>query len=289
VTSDPRDRRPWRTDDEWTRLHARLFTADADAALPARRHRAPIWAWSAVAAAIVLAAIGLSLVRRSNPASSAQAVPAIQLFATKPGERRVVHLDDSSTITLAPATTLRVAGDRRRREIDLDGMADFQVRHDSAHTFVVKTRDASTTDIGTRFVIRAYAADSSVRVAVTDGSVLVRSRQDSASSVTLTAGEVAVVRGSAARKLTASFAPLYSTWIDGGLSFDNATLGAVAADLERWFDVEIRMPRAVRQRRLSAVYNDPTLNAVLDALSATLGVTYTRDGRIVTIRERVPR
>ena len=210
-------------------------------------------------------------------------------MATKPGERRTIRLDDSSTIALAPATRVRISGDSTRREIDLDGMADFTVRHDRRRVFVVRAGDAVTTDIGTQFVIRAYASDSSVSVAVTDGSVLVRSRRDSTSSVTLTSGEVARVRGDSTTKLSTSTAPLYATWIDGRLSFDNAPLSIVAVDLERWFDVELRVPKSLGGRRVSAIYNDPTLNGVLDALSATVGFAYSRDGRVITLRERNPR
>jgi len=49
------------------------------------------------------------------------------------------------------------------------------------------------------------------------------------------------------------------------------------------------MPKTLSGRRVSAIYNDPTLNGVLDALSATVGFTYARDGRVVTLRERNPR
>lgn len=290
TTSDPRDRRPWRTDEEWTRLHSRLTTADADARVPLGRRRLARWAWPAVAAAVIVGAIGgaigISVARRSDTASTAaRATPGVHAIATKPGERRTVRLDDSSTITLAPATTLRIGGDPTRREIELVGMANFQIRHDPTRPFVVRAGDAVTTDVGTQFVVRAYPTDSSVRVAVTEGSVLVQSQRDSASAITLTAGEVAQVRGGSTRRMAAS-APLYATWIDNGLSFENATLAEAATDLGRWFDAEIRVPASLGPRRVSAIYNDPTLNGVLDALAATVGFTYTREGRVITIRER---
>jgi len=176
TTNDPHERRPWHTDEEWTRLHARLTTADADSRLAVAGSTRAIWQWSALAAAVVIAAVGVSMARRARPASSP--TPAVRVMATKPGERRTIRLDDSSTIALAPATRVRISGDSTRREIDLDGMADFTVRHDRRRVFVVRAGDAVTTDIGTQFVIRAYASDASVSVAVTDGSVLVRSRRD---------------------------------------------------------------------------------------------------------------
>src|SRR5262249_54749208 len=121
--TDPEERRAWRTDEEWTRLEARLTAADVDS-----RARGPQRWPCAAAAAVALLAVGLSMVlRHRNVSVPSAAAPAVRVVATKNGERSIVHLDDSSTVTLAPATTLRITGDSKRREIELDGMADFRV------------------------------------------------------------------------------------------------------------------------------------------------------------------
>ncbi len=66
--------------------------------------------------------------------------------------------------------------------------------------------------------------------------------------------------------------------------FDGAPLNAVAAELGRWFDVQIRIPdQRLAQRRVTAVYNKPTVSGVLDAIGATLPVRYERVGNVVTI------
>jgi ferric-dicitrate binding protein FerR (iron transport regulator) len=57
--------------------------------------------------------------------------------------------------------------------------------------------------------------------------------------------------------------------------------------LGRWFDADIRVASStLARRRVSAVYSDPTLAGVLDALGATMGFTYERNGRVVTIRPK---
>ena len=78
-------------------------------------------------------------------------------------------------------------------------------------------------------------------------------------------------------------------WVHGRLVFDDVPLSTVAAELGRWFDVQIRIPdQQLARRRLSAVYNRPTLSGVLDAIAATLPVRYERAGNVVTILPAKP-
>ena len=94
-------------------------------------------------------------------------------------------------------------------------------------------------------------------------------------------GRIANISGASARTLAA--------WVHGQLVFDDVPLSTVAAELGRWFDVQIRIPdEQVARRRLSAVYNQPTLSGVLDAITATLPVRYQRAGNVVTILPAKP-
>jgi transmembrane sensor len=77
--------------------------------------------------------------------------------------------------------------------------------------------------------------------------------------------------------------------VHGRLVFDDVPLSTVAAELGRWFDVQIRIPdRQLARRRVSARYNQPTLSGVLDAIAATLPVRYQRAGNVVTILPAKP-
>ena len=73
----------------------------------------------------------------------------------------------------------------------------------------------------------------------------------------------------------------YSAWMTGVLAFDNQPLTEVAAELGDGSiaNVHIADASAARQR-VTAVYSDPALADVLDALSATLRVRYERSGRM---------
>ena len=131
-------------------------------------------------------------------------------------------------------------------------------------------------------MIRAYAADSGVDVAVTSGVVAVSG--GASDSVELRVGEVASVTANGrAAKVTGRSAQTLIGLVNGHLAFNDVPLSTVAAELGRWFDVQIRIPnQQLARRRVSAVYNRPTLSGVLDAITATLSVRYQRAGNVVT-------
>lgn len=273
----PTDRRAWRTDAEWARLNDRIASEPVPAIPP--RRRVP-WRWvSTVALAAGVVAIAVVMRRERNTAATARQ------FRTAAGERLVIRLSDSSTVTLGPASALEIRASAAGRAARLDGLAFFDVVHDARRLFTVSAARARVVDVGTRFVVRAYAAESTVDIAVREGSVtLAADAGDSA--LVLGAGAVGVVprtRGRA-RLVAAANAADYDAWMRGTLDFDDQPLGAVAAELSRWFDVDVSVSdRALAQRRVTAIYRDARLGDVLDALSATLHLSAQRSGRTVVL------
>lgn len=274
----PGERRAWRTEDEWSRLRDRIA---AEPLAPRSVVRMP-WRWTA-AAAVVAVAVGLTVALRHRAAPAA----VEHVFHTALGERLIVQLGDSSTVTLGPATTLRVASSPARRDVKLDGLGAFNIVHDAARPFVVLAGGARTRDVGTRFTVRAYAADSDVRVAVTEGVVALTSDAKAGPPLVLRAGDVAAVgRTGVAHVESSANATADAAWVNGGLSFDDVPLAQVAAELERWFDVDIQIRDTTFARRhVTAVYRDAHLADVLNALAATLHFDYDRSGRTIVIHD----
>jgi transmembrane sensor len=162
--------------------------------------------------------------------------------------------------------------------------------HDATRPFRVLAKNAVVTDVGTEFVVRAYAADSGVDVSVTSGIVAVSGGGGASDSVELRAGDVAFVTADGrAAKVTGTSAQTLAAWVHGHLVFDDVPLSTVAAELGRWFDVQIRIPdQQVARQRLIARYSGATLSGVLDAIAVTLPVRYERAGNVVTILPAKP-
>lgn len=250
--------------------------------------------WATAATLLIAAATAVLGARHVIPNRAPPArVAAGELTgsaATSAGKRTIVRLPDSSLVTLGPESTIRYAYTSTGRELTLDGMAEFQVTHDTLRRFTVRAAGAIVRDIGTEFVVRAYQGDSSIRVAVASGVVSLASAAAPESVIVLRARDVGgITRDASGRPAIVSNidALLYTAWVDGHLAFDDQSLEQVAIELNRWFGVNVRVETpALAHRRVSGTYANPTLNHVLDALAASLGATYAKSNGSIVFRER---
>ncbi|MFI5244054.1 MAG: FecR family protein [Gemmatimonadales bacterium] len=308
-------RETWDVDALWSRVRARTLDAARDpagrpvAALPvreAREVRKESWvprrarAWAA--AGMLLAIAGtLALFVRPGPRSSHPAAePVPGHYGTSRGQFATIRLIDGSEVTLAPESRLTVSGRFAGgvRELSLDGEAIFSVKHDALHPFKVSAGGALIEDAGTRFDLRAYPGDSSVTVAVVEGSVtLSRGRADSAaatatakgvSKIFLDSGEVGTLdeRGGISVERTSRVAG-YLDWASGRLSFVDRPLPEVLRTVGRWYDLDVRVsdPRLAR-RLVNAELSRQSAAGMIDALALAMDATVERHGRVVTLRPR---
>jgi transmembrane sensor len=172
-----------RVDAAWRELSLRRVRDEAK-----RRHAKRMAGPLLAAAAFALAIVGWRVLTPSNAASSSPV--AAQEAAVEP-----VVLGDGTDVRLDKGARLEV----REREFGRvvvavkTGLARFRVRHDPERVFRVHAGDVEVEDIGTTFDVENK--DGSVRVAVTEGSVMVsfpRAEGDPRGKVLLKAGESGV-------------------------------------------------------------------------------------------------
>ncbi|NUQ19981.1 MAG: DUF4974 domain-containing protein [Gemmatimonadaceae bacterium] len=201
-----------------------------------------------------------------------------------------LRLPDGTRVVLGAASTLRYSATfGAAREVVLDGEGYFEVVHDPRHPFRVRAGDAVAEDIGTAFGVRAYPRDGTVRVVVATGAVALHSARDSsAPRAMLRPGQRGALRRGETRVAVDS-AELSSAlaWLRGALAFDDAPLPEVVAELERWYDVRIRIgDSTLATRRLTASFPSATLADVLAALAPALDLRYARDADTLVVLAR---
>lgn len=267
------------------------------------------------AAAAVLLAAGLGareVVRRGSGA--APAASSSRVFETATGVRDSVLLSDGSRVVLAPGSRLTVpASFDSARTVDLEGAAYFEVRHDEAHPFTVRSRGAEVRDIGTAFSVTTDATGS-VSVAVTEGVVAMRSIASPASrAVELKAGDRGVLRASLLPGASSSNAlPLDTSdtadpagpdganlvhvtrgtvtaddmaWTRGDLSYRDAPLSVVQADLRRWYGINLVVTDSLLLRRtLTISFRGDSAAGALRKVALTLGAETVARGDTVQLR-----
>jgi transmembrane sensor len=197
------------------------------------------WAAGGLIAAAIVGAFGWSAMNLR---------PAPYSIETGPGERRIVSIG-TATIALNGDTKLRL--DRRDPHVATleRGEALFDVRHDEAHPFAVRVGDDEVQDVGTRFDVTRDGED--VRVAVAEGSVVYNPRGE---AVHLGPGQQLAAAGNASTlHLTRTAVADIGGWREDRLSYEQAPLATVAADLSRGLGVEVEAAPQVAAQRFTGV------------------------------------
>jgi transmembrane sensor len=166
------------------------------------------------------------------------AIPPVQqmAYAAPSDSALTVTLPDESKMTLNRGTSARVSWSTRERRVDLaQGEAAFDVTHNAGAPFVVATGAATIRDLGTEFNV--LSERNALTVSVRSGSVAVRAL---GATATLARGEQARV---SSRQMTVSQVNPDDAlaWREGRLTYHDATLSQVIADLNRYSTTPIRV------------------------------------------------
>jgi transmembrane sensor len=251
---------------------------------PASALRKPGWIYLTIGVAcIALLGTGLQWMRYGMWRGPQSQAKASQIYTTAKAERVTVTLPDGSTVTLNAESKLEVASDfgTHHRNVMLQGEGYFAVAPVPHAPFRVTTGTAITQVLGTKFNVRGYATDSAVQIAVVQGRVLV-------GRTSLNAGDVGHVVGQHEPTVVYDSAiTRYTAWTSGGMIFDDVAFQKILLQLERVYDVEIRLADAViGQRRLSGEIKHQTLNDVIQYFSVMLDARVEREGRVITFYPR---
>lgn len=173
------------------------------------------WLGGAVAAALVLATTFIFGLLPGGETA----------YVTAPGETRLIALGDGSSVELAGGSHLVVAGARTAR---LEaGEALFTIRHDAADPFVLEVGADRLVDAGTVFDVRL--AGATVDLAVSEGAVVVNPQGE---ALRVDAGQRALREGGRYRLGPVDPAAV-GEWSRGRITFENASLAEIAAELTR--------------------------------------------------------
>jgi transmembrane sensor len=278
------------------RVHARMdvpetpvipFRAPVRTAEPARRsapppRRAMPAPWLRAAAAVVLllgAWFAWQAVRGGGSAPIA--------YSTGVGQRDSVRLPDGTRVILGPASrlTLGAGYGERAREVELRGEALFDVPHHDALPFTVRAGGAWVRDIGTTFSVQADSA-AGVRVVVTAGAVALRATERRGDDeLVLRQGDRGMLAGGRMTAERAAATAEDMAWTRGRLVFRDAPIPQVAADLRRWYGVELRAGDAeVAGRTLTAAFEGEPPADVLRVVALALGAEVEMRGDTAVLR-----
>lgn len=236
---------------------------------PAVRNIRPLWTWGLAAAA------SLTLLVWFN-----YQISSAHIYAAA-GTTEEVTLPEESVVTLNASSFLTYKDNtfEKNRTLQLEGEAFFAVKKGS--TFAVKTPGGTVTVLGTSFNV--MARDNRFEVSCFTGKVKVET--PSGETLVLEPGQKSVTGKAGAKPEKSLFDPATSSpeWMRGKFNFDNQPLSIVIGELERQYNIKVKMTPGLESIMYTGLFESGDLNKALSLITWPLHLQFKTEGNTVTI------
>lgn len=242
----------------WDRIQG---SVTQEQARPRIRRLVPLSLTTAAAAALAL----LWIFVFSGPGRVQMQAPLAQNLETRLPDQSAVILNAGSQISFSEKKW------EQERTVQLRGEAFFQVRKGAV--FTVETDVGTVRVLGTQFNV--FARDDRFRVTCTEGSVSVSSANE---QVAIGAGEAAFLTSAGQLEVINAPAP---TWRDGVFVFDSEPLSNVLEEIERQFDLQVRIDPGLASEPVTTRFERGKLEEALEKIAYTLDLSYRQENGVV--------
>lgn len=216
------------------------------------------------------------------------------IISTEPGQRAQAVLPDGTKLWLNASTSVEYLSSMfsSERRVRLEGEAYFEVKKDTYRPFIVDCNDIETRVTGTKFNIRNYKEENSLKATLLEGAIEINLPLKDKKEICMTPNEqlsVNLTNLETNLKYTEKAKEAIS-WIKGSLHFDQATLKEIAETLERHYNVPIKIDDIkLQQQRFTCDFDlSDDISEVLSILSFTKSFDYQINDNQVTLSARKP-
>ncbi|MEI8005294.1 MAG: FecR domain-containing protein [Bacteroidota bacterium] len=210
--------------------------------------------------------------------------PAIKEFAAGTGRAETL-LPDGSHVMLNSGAVIKYPEKfkGKKRAVSLDGEAYFDVAHNASKPFIIATDGIRVEVKGTSFYINTRSWSGDFELVLTSGKVELYFENQPGQSRVLNPGEKAIVHGNQII-ISPNTDANYMAWKTHKISFNNEPLNSVAATLSKVYQANVRLGNSsLASCRLTATFDNQSLESVLNVLKATLDVDIRNSGSLVEI------
>jgi len=241
--------------------------------------------WTRVAALFILpllTAAGMYFYISKGESSSAPLIISVER-----GQKANITLPDGSKAWLNSQSKLTYSADFnvKKRELQLDGEAYFEVTHNPKKPFIVKSNDIAVEALGTAFGVRAYNEDNLISSILMRGKVRVTTPDGES---ILMPNERVMYDKTTHKKTQSSVtnATDFTGWIHNELRFENESLGEIAKSIQRIYNVEIVFAtEQLKNQHYTGTVNNNSLESVLNIITLTSPVSFQINKQQVTLYE----
>lgn len=251
------------------RSHPEILVLREAARAPSRgRQRATIAAAFALLLTGTVATLAILGLAPFDVAPEASVITAY--YETPEGSASAVTLPDGSKVFLDASSAVKASMSETLRNVQLlKGRANFAVTKDAARPFLVQAGAQTIKALGTQFDVNL--AEHGIQLTLLEGHVVVRADKAgtrSPSAVFMRPG-YKFVTNDGNWTLTPVDLRDVSRWRDGILVFDEARLGDIVSEMNRYLATKIVINApAVAEKRMSAVLKAGDVTTFLSAVDA---------------------
>lgn len=255
------------TDAAWNKLKHSMKQPGQGNVVPLRSRSSMTVYWRVAASALILIGVGWFAYTFLTP-STTQPVEVATDRSTASDT-----LPDGSDVFLNRETKLTYAYDKKKKThtVKLKGEAYFNIHHEDDKTFLVQIADVYIRDIGTAFNVKAYPDSEIVEVVVEEGEVMFFTDKDS--GVYLRANGKGVYNKRTKKFTIDQPEDNVLSYKTKFFSFSDTDLATVATALNGVYDRKIVLGENVKNCRLTVSFNNENLDAIVDVIKETLGLT----------------
>lgn len=231
----------------------------------------PIHLWQAAAAVFFL--LAASSIYLSTIGKDAEPNLLQQYIPT--AEMRTLTLPDGTQVQLNSQSTLLYPQEftGKDRSVFLIGEANFKVKPDKKHPFIVKSNDFQVTALGTEFNVNAYPENPVIAATLISGSVLVEYNNLNAKTILKPNEQLAYNRDNKHHSLSIPDMEDITAWQRGELVFREMSMKDIINILERKYNYTfVYSIHELKQDRYSFRFRaNAPLNEVMDIVTGVVG------------------
>jgi len=200
-----------------------------------------------------------------------------QITKSNPNGRKLtIFLPDGSKVKLNSDSKISYFTDfNSNREIHLSGEAFFSVKK-GVVPFQVHTQNLITTVLGTKFNIKAFAAELKESISLVKGSVKIENkRNNNMGEAVLNEGEKLVFNEKENVTYKHQLDPDELAWKDGYLVFNKTSVSEFIQMIRRWYGVEVTIiGKPDAQWEITGKYKTHSLELLLESIKFDEDIDY---------------
>ena len=218
-----------------------------------------------------------------KPATYKLKLMSMEEIVVEKGKHEKLTLSDGSRVILDAGSKFyyskKFSGEER--EVYLNGEGYFEVAGNPQKPFIVHANEGVIKVLGTKFNVRAWKPTQRVEVVVAEGKVLLTPQESDDERAVIIAEE----QMSILKKDNEPLKPFrvdvgnYLGWIKNEVAFNNAPLSEILHQIERWYNLEIRLKdKSLASERLTVHIQNKPAEEILHLIAVLMELNYERTG-----------